>query len=559
VATDDELARALTRFGYEPTDDQVADRLVAELLRPGQEGGRPHPTWRGQLPGLHALAGELVGAARAGHHVSQATLARQSGLRRPGQVRVDGPEVAPDDRGRTTVMRTIHAWEALGLVTLIDDAGRPLQRFDAEGLPLPRGASFPKGSVPLYQVDVSWTPEMVASAPDGVRRRAAWAWAAWRAGAPDQLIAAAIGDPARGEARLRAWLGWREHDERRQRRRERRAAREAAARAGRPPEQEPADPRSAADWELIRGLVADHDAQQPTGHDPDTEALIERARSLLAEHDAEVLAAALDLDRAGDLIEEGELHTPQTELRASPHGPYGADGASALAPSNALAREARAAGPPPDDPRWVELDRDDVADRLVETITEGELLRAELYLAAGQLGEGRPELAWRQARNVARRCEVGLSAVVGEFVQASIRTLADVPVQVRAELREPVRCQATFAWGIVRRAFGLDRGPTRAAARRGSSRSSSGDRSADVVQVDVVDLVADVSGQLPLYEPEPEPTRRWTAEELRAIRERAEAGRRSAGGEDQVAAADVAPVGPMGMLLEQVRAQRTRS
>jgi hypothetical protein len=449
----------------------------------------------------------------------------------------------------------------MDLVQMLDDAGRPVPRFDAEGLPLPRGSSFPRGSTPLYQVDVSWTAEMAADAPPAVRRRAAWAWAAWRAGAPDQLIASALGDPARGEARLRAWLGWHELGERRRWRRERRAAREAAARAGRPPEQKPADQRSAADWELVRGLVESHDArQQATGLSPETQALLERASRLLAEHDTEVRAAALTLDRVGDVIEEGELHTPQTELSPSPHyGPYGAGGASGLAPSNALPREPRAAGPHPDDPRWTELDNSDLADGLVETITEGGLLRAELYLAASQLGEGRPDLAWRQARNVARRCEVRLTTVVGEYVRATAMTLADVPVQVQAELREPVRCQAPFAWGIVRRAFGLDRGPTRDAARRGTPRSDSGGRQPDAAPVDVGDplvgeAVIDVSGKLPLYEPEPAPERPLTAEEMRAIRERAEAEWRAAGRPGRVAAVDEAP-GKYGALLERVRAE----
>lgn len=434
---------------FRPHERLLADRIAAAVLAEHPAAGRcsrgPGDSPRGRAatgserPKLADFALTLVRWVRDGRPFGQGGLAAAVGLSRP------------------TVCLYMGIVQRRGLVVRVDDDGRPVAH----------GTSLPKGTAARYQLDETWTPELVAAMPADWRPRAALAWACLRLGADDQLVAGCLrrSPASNGDRVLWAWLGRAKRARHGHRRRRERAREAAVVRADR-----------GADFAC------------PAGTDADLQELGYRNST-----------------------------PPETEPAQAQQV-----GLLSWAPIEAPRRPARAVRPPAEDPSWLELDRDDVADRLVETITEGVELRAEVYAVAEQLGERRPDAAWRQARNVARRCGVRLAAVVGEFTRAADRTRCDVSARVRAELRAPVACPAAFAWGIARRSFGLGPGRTRHAGRR-VPRPAAGEWRGDLGDLVVEQPVSEVSGRLPLYVPEPEPERRLTPEEMRAIRARKEA------------------------------------
>jgi hypothetical protein len=313
--------------------------------------------------------------------------------------------VAPRDRGRTTVLRFLHALVDLQLLEVVDDAGNPI----------PRGTFLPPGTVPRYRVlaDV-WTPEIV----DRLRQDPAWAerlelaWTAHQLGAPDPIVGCWLRRrPAGvGDAALRAWCARALAAQRRQR------DREAAA------------------------VEAAIDARD-RGHDPKIKGPLDRIADRARRH-----------------------CTPPVDGLTTVSRPTGRDGASGEeewsdedAP---IARGDRALERTLDHDRWLKLDRQDVADRLAKTITEVGRLREDWVRRADAIGESRLDEGWRQARNVARRCGVTLSDVVGRFERACDQVDHDIQGRIDAGLRKPVDEQHRFAWGIVRRGLGLGGGRT---------------------------------------------------------------------------------------------------
>lgn len=274
-----------------------------------------------------------------------------------------------------------------------------VERVDDAGAPEQPGAQYYPGKAALYRLaPLAWSEELIALMPPEWREKLALAWAALQAGAPDEFIGSCLRRrPAENGTRaLRLWL------DRNQRRQELRQARE------------------------------------------------ERARIAAQDRTERSLRMALEL--AG-----WNSTPPETEHRLPPHhGPVGAGGASRLAPRSAHAREARRGKPR----SWAEpgaaQDRRDVTDRLVETVTEAEVLRAELSFAADQLGDPSPGDSWRQARNLARSCGKRLSEVVGLYVQAQA-TVRDCQADAREGRRGSVGNPAAFVWGIVRMRLGATR------------------------------------------------------------------------------------------------------
>jgi hypothetical protein len=203
---------------------------------------------------------------------------------------------------------------------------------------------------------------------------------------------------------------------------------------------------------------------------------------------------------------------------------------------------------------------------LVADVTQAEGSWADVLRAAELVAEDDPVAVWGQLvriaetgvvrtsaarQRVAGRGELRLADLVGLYCRAVDDARADVPVAVAAGRRQPVESAASWACGAVRR--GLIRG-TRAAVEDETPTQESGSASSGAAGDQTV-----VSPE-PLYVPEPEPERRLTAEERRAIRERV-AAQQAEGGDPVAAEAPPPAQGPRRSLaarLEQARARRRR-
>lgn len=473
-ATDRELLQTLLHVGCKPTDDQIAQRLISEMMRPAEEGGRPHRTWVRQLPGLRRLARIFVGCARARVPISQAALARQSGLQRPGPVRQrKGCAVAPRDRGRTVVKRTIDVWEHFGLVTVLDDTGQPVERDEAGNRERLR---LPPGKVPLYEVDLAWTEEMVSALPPTVRRRAAWAWSAWRANAPEQLLREAFHDLVHGEQRLRACCAEAERQEERRVRRERRAQDAAGRRRARREDAaaQPPDEMSATEWDLIRGALKREDLEELARQDPRLHEVLPEWRRKQAEHDRQVAEAGIELERIADLGEKTDPASAPTFAALA--GPENCT-PSSTKPHHQ--RKGRRSGcktllyPPvvAENDRAVETAPRATpnAFQLRAWIRAGHAPDAEIAArqfdqvayVAGQISEPRPIAAWVGLGAMADRVGRPVDELITEYEQRADEWRVDVEDRVRRNARLPVEYPPVFVWRMVQYAVGDKERPRR--------------------------------------------------------------------------------------------------
>lgn len=340
-------------------------------------------------------------------------------------------------------------------------------RVDDEGRPVAHGTTHPAGTAARWRLETRWTPDLVELMPARWRPRLDLAWAALQSGAADELIGSCLRRvPACNGDRV-LWAWYG------------RAVRKHARRARR----ERAACRRAA--ELARRLQRDQ---------------------------VEGMAATL-----GPLAEFEARNSTPPQTESSPLAPRGPLG---LAPGIAQAREARAAPPLRGTEVSAEQLRRIVDARLTQDVTQGEALFAELAAAARRLDEDDPVSLFGALANLAVRRQWRLDDLVGRYCRAVDQVVVDIGGRVRQRERDPVTNPAAFAWRMLRYEAGdLPRPP-----RRG------GPRWPVAAEADVEDQVVDVSGRLPLYEPEPEPApRRRSLDELRAIRARALADRGARG------------------------------
>jgi hypothetical protein len=377
-------------------------------------------------------------------------------------------------------MRFLHALVDLELVEVVDDAGKPI----------PRGTQLPRGTVPRYRVLVDcWSPALVdrLCTDPGWAARLELAWTALQLGAPDHLLGGWLRRrPAgAGHAAMRAWCT------RTRSARRRRAEQEAAA---------------------IQEAIARR----------------ERGQNLSK--------AKESLDLFGQQL--GAHCTPPVDGLTTVSRPTGRDGASGGKGGSGegapIARATRALKRTPRDDVWLQLDRQDVADRLADNLTEVGGLREEWMRLASALGEPHLEDGWRQARNIARRCGVTLAAVVGHYERAGDQVCCDISARVQAQQRAPVAARHTFTWGIVRRSLGLAPGRTCQARWTRTVQGGSPIQAVATTEATSIATAAaqgspgDAHGGAPPPSADGEPPARpWTLGDLRAIRARAEAEHRA--------------------------------
>jgi hypothetical protein len=199
-----------------------------------------------------------------------------------------------------------------------------------------------------------------------------------------------------------------------------------------------------------------------------------------------------------------------------------------------------------------------------------EALYGDVVRAAESIAEPRPDLALVGLAGMAARVGRPLSALVAEYQQQADYCRVDLVAAARTAGRaSPVRYAPVFVWRQVQYAVGDRPRPRRTGRPRRGVRKPYEWHPADLADYqarpvlvlsadDVADQVEVVEGPpAPApYVPEPEPVRRVTVEEFRAIRERVEAERQRQAPACTAAASGPAPPGRLAALLERTRAER---
>lgn len=232
-------------FAFSTHDRLLAERLVATLLAERPAAGRPgggRAPRRSERPALLETALTVVRWARDGRPFGQGAL-QVAGL------------------SRTTNVRYLGIWSRLGLVTRVDDKGRPV----------PHGTTTPPGEAALWRLETAWTPQLVELMPAHWRGRLELAWWALQADVAEELIGRCLRmvPACNGDRILRAELNRAEHHDRRRARRQQRACRQAAERAerGRQNQEAPGMLRPLSDlaaWNCTPPRT-EHSPSAPTG------------------------------------------------------------------------------------------------------------------------------------------------------------------------------------------------------------------------------------------------------------------------------------------------------